>query len=67
MLGDPLGGFTLLSEDFALLTTELCARADQWCGGRLVSALEGGYNTGTIGAAAVAHMRALSGLAAGEG
>jgi acetoin utilization deacetylase AcuC-like enzyme len=40
----------------------LCERADGWCGGRVVSSLEGGYNTETIGAAAVAHMRALAGL-----
>jgi acetoin utilization deacetylase AcuC-like enzyme len=62
MMGDPLGGFTLLNEHFAALTAELCERADGWCGGRVVSSLEGGYNTETIGAAAVDHMRALAGL-----
>lgn len=62
MLGDPLGGFTLLPSDFAALTRELGARADAWCGGRMVSALEGGYNTTKLGEAAVAHMRALAGL-----
>ena len=63
MLGDPLGGFTLEEKDVALLTAELCDRADSWCNGRVVSSLEGGYNTSTLGGAAVAHMRALAGLA----
>lgn len=63
MLGDPLGGFTLEPSDFALLTRELCSRADSWCSGRVVSSLEGGYNTEKLGSVAVAHMRALAGLA----
>jgi acetoin utilization deacetylase AcuC-like enzyme len=63
MLGDPLGGFTLEIEDFARLTTELTTRADQWCGGRIVSALEGGYAPERLAQACVAHMRALAELA----
>jgi acetoin utilization deacetylase AcuC-like enzyme len=62
MQGDPLGGFTLEPADFSLLTSELCSRAQQWCGGKVVSSLEGGYNTDRLGSAAVAHMRALAGL-----
>jgi acetoin utilization deacetylase AcuC-like enzyme len=58
--GDPLGGFTLELDDMARLTTELVSRATQWCGGRVVSALEGGYEPQRLGAASVAHMRALS-------
>ena len=59
--GDPLGGFTLEIEDFVAMTTDLFARANAWCGGRLVSALEGGYAPDRLAAAAVAHMRALVG------
>jgi acetoin utilization deacetylase AcuC-like enzyme len=57
--GDPLGAFTLEIEDFVSMTVDLVARADAWCGGRLVSALEGGYAPERMAAAAVAHMRAL--------
>jgi acetoin utilization deacetylase AcuC-like enzyme len=59
MAGDPLGNFTLELDDFDRLTRELVSRADQWCGGRLVSALEGGYAPDRLGVACVRHMRAL--------
>ena len=57
--GDPLGGFTLELEDVAALTRQLAERATGWCGGRLVSALEGGYDPDRLGAACVTHLRAL--------
>ena len=57
--GDPLGGFTLEMDDVATLTREMVARATSWCGGRLVSALEGGYAPDRVGEASVVHMRAL--------
>ena len=57
--GDPLGAFTLEIEDFVSLTVDLVARADAWCGGRLVGALEGGYAPERMAAAVVAHMGAL--------
>lgn len=58
--GDPLGGFTLEMEDVDHLTRDLCSRADAWCGGRLVSALEGGYNPDRVAEACVVHLRALT-------
>lgn len=58
--GDPLGGFTLELEDVERLTREVVSRAAQWCGGRVVSALEGGYAPERVGAAAVTHLRALT-------
>jgi len=63
LAGDPLGGFTLEIADVVTLTNELASRADVWCKGRIVSALEGGYDPARVGAACVAHMRALSGMA----
>ena len=63
LAGDPLGGFTLETADFVSLTTELVSRANAWCGGRIVSALEGGYDPMRVGVACVAHMRALSSMA----
>ncbi|HJR41674.1 MAG TPA: hypothetical protein VJ812_06250, partial [Gemmatimonadaceae bacterium] len=57
--GDPLGGFTLELEHFALLTRWLVERAEGWCGGRLVSALEGGYAPDRVAEACVIHLRSL--------
>jgi acetoin utilization deacetylase AcuC-like enzyme len=59
--GDPLGGFTLEMADVTRLTAEIVSRADQWCGGRVVSALEGGYVPERLGEACIAHLRALQG------
>ena len=57
--GDPLGEFTLEIEHVARLTTWMLSRADAWCGGRMVAALEGGYDPDRVGAGAVAMMRAM--------
>ena len=57
--GDPLGGFTLEMEHVSQLTRELVQRAESWCGGRLVSALEGGYAPDRVGEACAVHLRAL--------
>jgi len=62
LAGDPLGGFTLEPWHMAALTTQLVERASSWCGGRVVSALEGGYAPDRLGAACALHMRALAGL-----
>ena len=59
LAGDPLGGFTLELEHIELLTRELVARAERWCGGRVVSALEGGYDPDRLAAAVIAHLGAL--------
>lgn len=57
--GDPLGGFTLELEHVEALTRQMVERAESWCDGRLVSALEGGYDPDRLGAACVTHLRAL--------
>ena len=57
--GDPLGGFTLELDDIDTLTRWVVERAEAWCGGRVVSALEGGYDPERVGEASVVHMRAL--------
>jgi acetoin utilization deacetylase AcuC-like enzyme len=59
LAGDPLGGFTLEIEHFEGLTRFLVERANAWCGGRLVSSLEGGYVPQRLGAACVRHMMSL--------
>ena len=57
--GDPLGGFTLEMEHVRALTRFLVERAEHWCAGRVVSALEGGYATERLGEACVTHLAAL--------
>jgi acetoin utilization deacetylase AcuC-like enzyme len=58
--GDPLGGFTLELEHVTQLTRLVVDRATSWCGGRVVSALEGGYAPPRVGAGCVEHLRALA-------
>jgi acetoin utilization deacetylase AcuC-like enzyme len=60
LAGDPLGGFTLEADDFESLTRSLVSRADSWCGGRIVSALEGGYAPDRLAQAALGHLGALA-------
>jgi acetoin utilization deacetylase AcuC-like enzyme len=57
--GDPLGGFTLELEHIDRLTREMVSRAEHWCGGRVVSALEGGYAPERVAEASVVHMKGL--------
>jgi len=57
--GDPLGAFTLEYEHIEQLTRHLVERAKHWCGGRVVSALEGGYDPDRLAVACVRHLRAL--------
>lgn len=56
---DPLAGLTLHEEDFAWVTAALCALAADVCDGRVVSALEGGYDLTGLAQSAVAHVAAL--------
>ncbi|MGH7651239.1 MAG: histone deacetylase family protein [Gemmatimonadaceae bacterium] len=60
LAGDPLGGFTLEVDDFESLTRSLVARADSWCGGRIVSSLEGGYAPDRLAEACVRHLATLA-------
>lgn len=59
LAGDPLGGFTLEPEDVAGLTERLVSRARDWCNGRVVSVLEGGYNPDRLAQGVLAHLAAL--------
>jgi acetoin utilization deacetylase AcuC-like enzyme len=57
--GDPLGAFTLTLDDIRTVTRALVERADRWCGGRVVSALEGGYAPDAVAQAVMVHLSAL--------
>jgi len=62
LAGDPLGGFTLGLTDVNRLTREMVSRAESWCGGRLVAALEGGYVPERLGQACVVTLEALGAM-----
>lgn len=56
---DPLARLGLQVEDFAWVTRELCGLAARHAQGRVVSVLEGGYDTDALAASAQAHVLAL--------
>ena len=56
---DPLAQLRLNTEDFGWITDRLLAVADVACGGRVVSALEGGYDLAALAASAALHVRRL--------
>jgi acetoin utilization deacetylase AcuC-like enzyme len=56
---DPIGSLGLETEDFAALTKLLIDAADQSCGGRLVSLLEGGYDLAALADSVAAHLETL--------
>ncbi|MDQ3322163.1 MAG: histone deacetylase [Acidobacteriota bacterium] len=56
---DPLGQLKLEDADFVSMTRTVKDWANETCGGRIVSCLEGGYNLETLGAAVKAHVKAL--------
>lgn len=58
---DPLGQLQLENPDYERMTRTIMQWADEACGGRIVSCLEGGYNLGTLGQTVKAHVKALSG------
>ena len=58
---DPLAHINLTEESFAWMTRRVLSLADEFCEGRVVSLLEGGYDLGALGRSVVAHVRALRG------
>jgi len=59
-LSDPLGQLQLEDPDFSAMTRTVTQWADEVCGGRVVSCLEGGYNLGTLGETVRSHVETLS-------
>jgi acetoin utilization deacetylase AcuC-like enzyme len=56
---DPLANLKLVEADYAWVTRELIAVAVRHAGGRIVSALEGGYALSALGRSAAEHVREL--------
>lgn len=59
-LTDPLGQLRLEDKDYVAMTKVIKKWADEVCGGRIVSALEGGYNLETLGETVKNHVAELN-------
>ncbi|OBU86537.1 histone deacetylase family protein [Chromobacterium subtsugae] len=57
---DDMGSLGLVESDYEWVTRHLMQIADQYCAGRVVSVLEGGYDLSALGRSVAAHIRALS-------
>ncbi len=58
-ISDPLANLRWQPEDFAWITDWLCDVAEEHCGGRLVSTLEGGYDLDALATSVAAHVEVL--------
>ncbi|MGJ0485653.1 MAG: histone deacetylase family protein [Methylomicrobium sp.] len=56
---DPLADIELVEDDYRWITEELVAIAKEFCDGRLISALEGGYNLEALARSVAAHISVL--------
>ncbi len=56
---DPLAGLGWTEADYRWLTHAICDLADDCCGGRVVSTLEGGYDLTALAASVSAHVAVL--------
>jgi len=56
---DPLGQLLLTDNDFVQMTRVVKEWANETCGGRVISCMEGGYNLETLGETVRAHVREL--------
>ena len=56
---DPVGSLGLSADDFGTLTQMVMQVAEQHCGGKIVSVLEGGYNPAMLAKSVEFHLREL--------
>lgn len=56
---DSLSSIRLEEDDYRWLTREIMLIADEYCSGRIVSALEGGYNLQALAASVAVHVAEL--------
>jgi acetoin utilization deacetylase AcuC-like enzyme len=56
---DPIGNMALETESFGRITTDITEAAIEVCDGRIISALEGGYDRAALAASVEAHIGAL--------
>nr|NIN34233.1 histone deacetylase family protein [Gammaproteobacteria bacterium]NIO62837.1 histone deacetylase family protein [Gammaproteobacteria bacterium] len=58
-IADPLAGLRLEEADYAWVTSAISDIAERHAEGRIISALEGGYNLNALAASVESHIRAL--------
>lgn len=56
---DLLGGLNLVEDDFAWITREIVAIANEYAEGRVISTLEGGYQLDALAGSTLAHIGEL--------
>jgi acetoin utilization deacetylase AcuC-like enzyme len=56
---DGMGHFMLHANDYAWITNEIVIIADKYADGRIISALEGGYNLSALARSVTKHLRIL--------
>lgn len=56
---DPLADLRLTEADYVWLTAEIAKIANEYCQGRMISALEGGYNLNVLAQCVPAHVNAM--------
>lgn len=59
---DPLASLRLVEDDYRWVTLRLMEIADRFCGGRVVSTLEGGYHLPALAASVAVHVGCLAGV-----
>ncbi len=59
---DDMASLGLVDDDYTWVTSWLLQQAREFCSGRIVSTLEGGYELGALTRSVAAHVRVLSGL-----
>ena len=59
---DDMAALNLVESDYAWVTGQLVVYADRFCGGRIVSTLEGGYELDALARSVAVHLRALARL-----
>ena len=57
---DPLAAINLTEADFSWVTEQIVAAANEHCGGRIISTLEGGYDLQALASSVQAHLEALA-------
>ena len=57
---DPLGGLLLTEDSYAEMTRIVLDIADKCCKGRVLSALEGGYNLDALALSVLAHLGVMT-------
>ena len=59
---DDMASLSLVEADYAWVTERLMVFADRFCGGRIVSTLEGGYDLDALARSVAVHIRVLGKL-----